>query len=77
MQTAVYDKSLRLASYTLSSGSLTVGQITNHMSVDAINVLEAFQIIFYLFSVPYLVGNSSVLPHSAKNVSVALPLGGT
>ncbi|XP_038066967.1 ATP-binding cassette sub-family C member 8-like [Patiria miniata] len=54
LQAAVYDKSLRLASYTMTGGSLTKGQITNHMSVDAINVLECFQILFYLFSVPYL-----------------------
>ncbi|XP_022081016.1 ATP-binding cassette sub-family C member 8-like isoform X2 [Acanthaster planci] len=54
LQAMVYDKSLRLASYTLTGGSMTVGQITNHMSVDALNVLEAFQILFYLFSVPYL-----------------------
>ena len=55
LQTAVYDKSLRLASYTLSGGSMTQGQITNHMSVDATNVLEVFQYICYIIIVPYVV----------------------
>ncbi|XP_033647176.1 ATP-binding cassette sub-family C member 8-like [Asterias rubens] len=53
LQAAVYDKSLRLSSYTMTGGAMTQGQITNHMSVDAINVLDAFQMICYALIVPY------------------------
>ncbi|XP_071492094.1 ATP-binding cassette sub-family C member 9-like [Diadema antillarum] len=39
LQAVVYEKSLRLSTYAMSSGMMTMGQITNHMSVDCMNVL--------------------------------------
>ncbi|XP_070557451.1 ATP-binding cassette sub-family C member 9-like [Ptychodera flava] len=38
MQAFIYDKSLRLSTWTLSSGDMAIGQITNHMSVDALSI---------------------------------------
>ncbi|XP_030838922.1 ATP-binding cassette sub-family C member 9 isoform X2 [Strongylocentrotus purpuratus] len=55
LQAAVYSKALRLSSYSMTGGSMTMGQITNHMSVDATNILNSFQWIHYVWSIPYLV----------------------
>ncbi|XP_063952974.1 ATP-binding cassette sub-family C member 9-like [Lytechinus pictus] len=55
LQAAVYSKALRLSSYSMTGGSMTMGQITNHMSVDATNILNSFQWIHYIWSIPYLV----------------------
>ncbi|XP_063952995.1 ATP-binding cassette sub-family C member 9-like isoform X1 [Lytechinus pictus] len=38
IQSMVYEKSLRLSTYAMSGGMMTMGQVTNHMSVDAANV---------------------------------------
>ena len=54
-QTMVYDKSLRLSSYAISGGSMTVGQITNHMSTDALNMFFFSQRLHYLWAVPFRV----------------------
>ncbi|XP_070560016.1 ATP-binding cassette sub-family C member 9-like [Ptychodera flava] len=53
IQTFVYEKSLHLSSWTISSGEMTMGQITNHMSVDANTLLYFFQTVHYIWSVPY------------------------
>ncbi|KAJ8047636.1 ATP-binding cassette sub-family C member 9 [Holothuria leucospilota] len=53
IQASVYDKSLRLSTYTISGGLMTTGQITNHMSVDAQNILMVFQWVHYCWSIPY------------------------
>ncbi|XP_022081106.1 ATP-binding cassette sub-family C member 8-like isoform X2 [Acanthaster planci] len=55
MQAAIYDKSLRLSSYTISGGSMTMGQITNHMSVDTTNILNSTQWVHYIWSIPFLI----------------------
>ncbi|XP_071490287.1 ATP-binding cassette sub-family C member 9-like [Diadema antillarum] len=54
LQSAVYSKSLCLSSYSISGGSMTMGQITNHMSVDANNILNSVQWVHYVWSIPYL-----------------------
>ena len=51
-QVAVYDKTLRLSSYTLTSGKMTTGQITNFMSVDAQNIEMMYEYVHYAYSVP-------------------------
>ena len=53
----VFDKSLRLSTYAMSGGSMTVGEITNHMSTDAMNVLFFCQRMHYLWAVPFKVSN--------------------
>ncbi|XP_071815996.1 ATP-binding cassette sub-family C member 9-like isoform X3 [Apostichopus japonicus] len=53
IQAAVYDKALRISTYTISGGSMTTGQITNHMSVDAMNILMSFQYLHSAWSLPY------------------------
>ncbi|XP_038054473.1 ATP-binding cassette sub-family C member 9-like isoform X1 [Patiria miniata] len=52
LQVAVYDKTLRLSSYTLTSGEMTTGQITNFMSVDADNIKTMYEFVHYAYSVP-------------------------
>ena len=59
LQTMVYDKSLRLSSYSISGGSMTVGQITNHMSVDAYNMFFFSQRMHYLWAVPFRVSKQT------------------
>ncbi|XP_071484824.1 ATP-binding cassette sub-family C member 9-like [Diadema antillarum] len=44
IQSVVYEKSLRLSTYAMSGGMMTMGQITNHMSVDANNVMMFFML---------------------------------
>ncbi|KAJ8047637.1 ATP-binding cassette sub-family C member 8 [Holothuria leucospilota] len=52
IQAAVYNKALRLSTWTISGGEMTTGQITNHMSVDATNILNCFQWIHYIWAIP-------------------------
>ncbi|XP_022104006.1 ATP-binding cassette sub-family C member 9-like [Acanthaster planci] len=52
LQVAVYDKTLRLSSHTLTSGEMTTGQITNYMSVDAQNIQTMFEFVHYAYSIP-------------------------
>ena len=51
-QTMVYEKSLRLSTFATTGGMMTMGQITNHMSTDAMAVLFMFQTIHYLVTIP-------------------------
>ncbi|XP_072027512.1 ATP-binding cassette sub-family C member 9-like [Amphiura filiformis] len=53
IQSAVYDKALCLSSWTISGGSMTMGVITNHMSVDATNLMNSMQWVHYVWSIPY------------------------
>ena len=38
----VYEKSLQLSTYHLSSGAMSTGHVTNHISVDAYNIMYFF-----------------------------------
>ena len=51
-QTTVYEKSLRLSTFATTGGLMTVGQITNHMSTDAMNLYFMFQWINTLLAIP-------------------------
>ncbi|XP_077995245.1 ATP-binding cassette sub-family C member 9-like [Glandiceps talaboti] len=53
IQSFVYEKSLHLSSWTMASGEMTMGQITNHMSTDPLAILWFMQFVHYLWSVPY------------------------
>ncbi|XP_038076865.1 ATP-binding cassette sub-family C member 9-like [Patiria miniata] len=53
IQSVVYKKALRLATFTLSGGQMSMGQVTNHMSADAANVQVMFQFINFLWSAPF------------------------
>ncbi|XP_071504808.1 ATP-binding cassette sub-family C member 9-like [Diadema antillarum] len=52
LQTMVYEKSLRLSTYATTGGMMTMGQITNHMSTDAMSLLFCFQMMHYCWSIP-------------------------
>nr|XP_006820964.1 PREDICTED: ATP-binding cassette sub-family C member 9-like [Saccoglossus kowalevskii] len=53
LQNHVYEKSMRLSSWTMTSGDMTMGLITNHMSVDAISFYWWYLFINYLWTVPF------------------------
>ncbi|XP_077980908.1 ATP-binding cassette sub-family C member 8-like [Glandiceps talaboti] len=53
IQTFTYEKALRLSSWNLSSGTMTVGQITNHMSVDAVAIQWICIYTIFITAVPY------------------------
>ncbi|XP_077978183.1 ATP-binding cassette sub-family C member 9-like [Glandiceps talaboti] len=53
LQSFTYEKSLHLSSWSLSSGQMTVGQIANHMSVDAIAVQTFTMLTTSIVSIPY------------------------
>ncbi|XP_072018399.1 ATP-binding cassette sub-family C member 9-like [Amphiura filiformis] len=50
MQALIYEKSLRI--YNLSGGDLTMGEITNHMSTDAMNLHHFCEKMHLTWSVP-------------------------
>ncbi|XP_054751630.2 ATP-binding cassette sub-family C member 9-like [Lytechinus pictus] len=52
IQSMVYWKSMRMSTYAISGGMMTMGQITNHMSVDANNVMMFFQLSNEIWAVP-------------------------
>ena len=59
LQTTVYEKSLRLSTYATTGGMMTTGQITNHMSTDAMNLFSMFMTMNTLFSAPFQVSYSA------------------
>ncbi|XP_038059425.1 ATP-binding cassette sub-family C member 9-like [Patiria miniata] len=61
LQTMVYEKALRLSTYATTGGKMTMGQITNHMSTDAMAVLYMFQTFHYLWAIPIQITMTLVL----------------
>ncbi|XP_038076866.1 ATP-binding cassette sub-family C member 9-like [Patiria miniata] len=55
LQSVVYKKALRLATFTTSGGQMSMGQVTNHMSADATNVQVMFQFINFMWSAPFTI----------------------
>ncbi|XP_078001329.1 ATP-binding cassette sub-family C member 9-like [Glandiceps talaboti] len=53
LQSHVYEKSLRLSSWTVSSGEMTMGLITNHMSTDAMAIQWWWRMTVIASSIPY------------------------
>ncbi|XP_022102307.1 ATP-binding cassette sub-family C member 9-like [Acanthaster planci] len=53
IQSMVYKKALRLATFATTGGQMTMGQITNHMSADATNVMMMLQSMHFLWSAPF------------------------
>ncbi|XP_033646525.1 ATP-binding cassette sub-family C member 9-like [Asterias rubens] len=68
-QAAIYDKSLRLSSYTMTGGAMTMGQITNHMSVDTTNILNSTQWVHYVWSIPFVISGYMVILYSELGVA--------
>ncbi|XP_033637853.1 ATP-binding cassette sub-family C member 9-like [Asterias rubens] len=52
IQTMVFEKSLRISTFVISNGDMTMGQIANHMSTDAINIFYMVQFICWMVTVP-------------------------
>ncbi|XP_066268189.1 ATP-binding cassette sub-family C member 9-like isoform X2 [Branchiostoma lanceolatum] len=52
LQAMVYEKTLRLSSAALTGGTMTTGEVINHLSIDAGNIMDFFFFIFYLWSAP-------------------------
>ncbi|XP_071803247.1 ATP-binding cassette sub-family C member 9-like [Asterias amurensis] len=52
LQTMVFEKALRLSTFTTTGGQMTMGQITNHMASDATNVMTSVQTVSFLWSSP-------------------------
>ncbi|XP_072031468.1 ATP-binding cassette sub-family C member 9-like [Amphiura filiformis] len=75
LQTMVYDKALRLSSYTISGGSMTVGQITNHMSTDAFNLFFFCQRMHYLWAVPLRLITVTAMLYLQVDLATFLALG--
>ena len=49
----VYEKALRLASFTTSGGQMTMGEISNHMSSDVTNIMLMIQTVNLNWSAPF------------------------
>ncbi|CAH1800691.1 unnamed protein product [Owenia fusiformis] len=52
IQSMVYHKSLRLSTYTMSEGTMTQGQILNHMSNDCFHVMMLFYMGHFAWTLP-------------------------
>ncbi|XP_030855895.1 ATP-binding cassette sub-family C member 9 [Strongylocentrotus purpuratus] len=52
IQRLIYDKSLRLSTSTMSGGKMSMGQVTNHMSADASNVMFLFINVNEIWAIP-------------------------
>ncbi|XP_033648066.1 ATP-binding cassette sub-family C member 9-like [Asterias rubens] len=52
IQAMVYEKSLRLSTVATTGGTMDMGQITNHMSVDPTAIYFMFQMVNNLWAVP-------------------------
>ena len=48
----VYEKTLRLSTVATTGGKMTMGQITNHMSVDPNAIQFMFQMVNNLWAIP-------------------------
>ena len=57
----VYEKSLSLSTFATTGGDMTTGQITNHISTDANNLLTMFQYFQYSWNFPFLVSSDRVV----------------
>ncbi|XP_038069245.1 ATP-binding cassette sub-family C member 9-like, partial [Patiria miniata] len=55
VQAAVYNKTLRLSGWTVTSGAMTTGQITNLMSIDAFHLMMFYQYGQYAYSLPLMI----------------------
>ncbi|XP_077987765.1 ATP-binding cassette sub-family C member 9-like [Glandiceps talaboti] len=53
LQTHVYEKTLRLSTWTMTSGERSMGQITNYMSVDAYSVFWLYVFMHFLWQIPF------------------------
>ncbi|XP_030856170.1 ATP-binding cassette sub-family C member 9 isoform X1 [Strongylocentrotus purpuratus] len=69
IQSAVYAKSLRLSSSVIGSGSLTIGEITNHMSVDPRAIFLALQWFHSCWFIPYQVVIYIIILYNELGVS--------
>ncbi|XP_022105345.1 ATP-binding cassette sub-family C member 9-like [Acanthaster planci] len=72
IQTMVYEKSLSLSTFASTGGEMTAGQITNHMSTDAMNLLYMFQYLHFTWTVPFLVALVMYLLYEALGVAALL-----
>ncbi|XP_048451624.1 ATP-binding cassette sub-family C member 8-like [Rhincodon typus] len=52
LQTMIYLKALSLPMWVVNGGHLTVGQIINHMSVDAFQIMMAAFMGYYVIAIP-------------------------
>ncbi|XP_078001214.1 ATP-binding cassette sub-family C member 9-like [Glandiceps talaboti] len=68
----VYEKALRLSCWTMSSGEMTIGLITNHMSTDAIAVQWWWQFLVLAASAPYLLVFTMVLLYLEMGFAVLI-----
>ncbi|XP_030828553.1 ATP-binding cassette sub-family C member 9 isoform X2 [Strongylocentrotus purpuratus] len=72
IQTMVYEKSLRLSTYATTGGMMTMGQITNHMSTDAMSLLFCFQMMHYCWSIPLQITVTLVLLYQQLGLAALL-----
>ncbi|XP_070558012.1 ATP-binding cassette sub-family C member 9-like [Ptychodera flava] len=72
LQCHVYEKSIRLASWTITGGERTMGQITNHMSVDALSVHFWYVFAHQMWLVPTQVVLLLILLYSKLGYSALI-----
>ena len=69
VQAMVYSKALRLSTWTMSEGGVSVGQVMNHMSVDPLNLVWLFYFGNFTWSLPLQIAVGVVLLYVQLGVS--------
>ncbi|XP_033647740.1 ATP-binding cassette sub-family C member 9-like [Asterias rubens] len=72
LQAVVFEKSLRMSTFATTGGMMTIGQITNHMSTDSMNVLGMFQTINYMWSIPIQLVFTLILLYVQMGISALI-----
>ncbi|XP_070559514.1 ATP-binding cassette sub-family C member 9-like isoform X2 [Ptychodera flava] len=72
IQAFIYDKSLRLSTWSLSSGDMAIGQITNHMSVDALSIHWFTLGHIWIWPIPYQITVVLVLLYIKMGISAII-----
>ncbi|XP_033123425.1 ATP-binding cassette sub-family C member 9-like isoform X2 [Anneissia japonica] len=72
IQAVVYEKSLALSTFAITGGAMTMGQITNHMSTDAMSLVYIFQLGNQLWSIPVIIAVTLALLYQEMGVSALI-----
>ncbi|XP_041046050.1 ATP-binding cassette sub-family C member 9-like [Carcharodon carcharias] len=72
LQAMIYLKALSLPMWTFNGGHLTVGQIINHMSIDAFQIMMAAFMGYYIIAIPIQIILAVLLLYSQLGYSALI-----
>lgn len=69
----MYDKTLRLSSWSLTEGGMTPGQVMNHMAVDSMHLFMLFYLLHFTWTLPIQVSVNDWCIPTPYTVGTGLP----